>query len=180
MSSSRRARKIQRSLSTIDDQIAALSTVASDPDLCELAASKVSTWSIGEQVEHLRRSDLTILDALASLGEKEHTGGSPSLVARLVFLTGFIPRGRGRAPSATKPLGFTVESLAEGLADVRRRFAELDDQADDLASSRARIKHPALGAFDASQMIAFAAIHHRHHMKIIDDIRRVVGSSRDD
>jgi hypothetical protein len=179
MSSSRRAGKIRRSLSAIDDQISTLSTLAADPVLCGLAASEVSAWSIGEQIEHLRRSDLTILDALASLAEKGDAGGSPTLIARLVLLTGFIPRGRGRAPSVTKPLELTVDDLADGFADVRRRFATLDGKADDLAASRARIRHPALGSFDASQMIAFAAIHHRHHLKIIDDIRQTAGSGRD-
>jgi hypothetical protein len=177
MSTFRRAEKIRRSLSKIDDQLAALATMAADPGLCASATSDVSAWSIGEQIDHLRRSDQTILAALGSLGDSGSEGGSPTLVGRLVLLMGFIPRGKGRAPGATTPLDFTTDSLESGLAQLRRRFAQLYEQAEDLAACRARIQHPALGSFDAAQMIAFTAIHHHHHLKIIDDIRRAVVSA---
>lgn len=175
--SDRALRSARETTDRISAQLAALAGLADDRELLELRAPSVSAWSVGEQLEHLRRSDLTILAALDQLDSSSEMRGGPSLIGRLVLATGYIPRGRGRAPKATEPLEVDPEALGPGLEDVRQSFERLRPRLPELASSPARIKHPALGLFSAAQMLAFTAIHHRHHEKIITDIRRAAAPS---
>jgi hypothetical protein len=178
MSETSRIRVARKSTERIADQISSLIEMASDEGLLALAAPSISSWSVGEQVEHLRRSDLTILNALTSLPSDAPREGSPSLVGRLVLSLGFIPRGKGRAPKATEPLDFDVAGLPEKLVDVRLGFAQLEPELERLGRSTATIRHPALGYFNPSQMLAFTAIHHHHHMKIAADIQRASAGKR--
>jgi len=157
---------------TILAQLSTLADLAKEEPSLELRAPAVSAWSIAEQLEHLRRSDVTIVDALTSLDVDGPREGSPTFAGRLVLVTRYIPRGVGRAPGATQPLEVDLDSLARGLIDVRQGFDTLAAELERLARSRATIRHPALGHFTATQMLTFTAIHHHHHRKIIDDIRR--------
>lgn len=172
MTLSRQSQALANTLQRIDQQLETLSSLGQDGEILALRASRVSGWSIGEQIEHLRRAGRTIIDAVASLPEDAPRQGSPTLAGRLVLLLGWIPRGKGKAPSATQPLDFTSEGLADGIEAVRRGFADLGPELDRIAGSSGTIRHPALGYFSPSQMLEFAAIHHHHHMKIIDEIRR--------
>lgn len=171
MTLSHRRQSLTKHLGRIDRQLATLESLAQDNALCDLRVARISAWSVGEQIEHLRRSDRTILSAVNSEPKNEAHQGSPNLAGKLVLLLGWIPRGKGRAPSATQPVDFKPEELPSGLEKLRREFAGLAPDIDRLANSPATIKHPALGYFSASQMLKFAAIHHRHHMKIVDQIR---------
>ena len=172
MTLSRRSQALAKTLEKIDLQLETLAALGQDSELLALRAPRVSGWSIGEQIEHLRRSDRTIIDAVVSLPDDAPRQGSPKLAGRLVLMLGWIPRGKGKAPSATQPLDFTPEGLGDGIEAVRRGFAGLGSEIDRIASSAGTIRHPALGHFLPSQMLQFAAIHHHHHMKIIDEIRR--------
>ena len=173
MSHSRPIRSLRRSVDRALDQLAELTVLASNEAVLGLHAPSVSDWSVGEQVEHLRRSDLTILEAISSLDVNGPSDGSPDLAGRLVLLLGFIPRGRGRAPGATTPIEVDPQALPRGLESVRTGFAALRADLGRLSRSHATIKHPVLGRFTASQILAFAGIHHHHHQKIIKDIRRL-------
>ena len=172
MFNARRLHSARRSVDRACAQIADLAEIAGKSQLLELRAPSVSDWSIGEQVEHLRRSDITILRAVATLDTDGPCEGSPTLAGRLVLASGFLPRGRGRAPGATLPLEVDPTSLPEQLDGVRDGFTALQDDLESLCSSNATIKHPALGCFTALQMLTFAAIHHHHHLKIIWEIHR--------
>lgn len=178
MPATSRIRSLHKSSQKIASQLSSLAEMAKDEELLKTRDPSVSKWSIGEQVEHLRRSDLTILGALASLPQDGPREGSPSPIGRLVLLLGFIPRGKGRAPGATKPLEVDFEDLGDKIEAVGDRFATFEPEFERLGRCRATIRHPALGHFTASQMLAFAAIHHHHHLKIITDIRRAVERKR--
>jgi hypothetical protein len=178
MSASKPVRSLRRSVDRVLEQLVSLAVLAGDKELLALCAPSVSNWAVGEQIEHLRRSDLTILSAISSLDMNGPSNGSPSFAGRLVLLSGFIPRGRGRAPGATVPLEVNPLSLPQGLQEVRAGFVALLPDLGRLSRSRATIKHPVLGRFTVSQMIAFAGIHHHHHQKIIKDIRRVATASQ--
>ncbi|MDH3253458.1 MAG: DinB family protein [Acidobacteriota bacterium] len=167
-----RLRTTRRDTDTLLTQLSSLAEMAKERSALDVRAPSVSDWSVGEQLEHLRRSDATILDALTSLDIDGPRQGSPTLAGRLVLFTRYIPRGIGRAPGATQPLEVDLDSLPRGLADVRQGFAALASDLERLALCRATIRHPALGHFTAAQMLAFTGIHHHHHHKIINDIRR--------
>jgi hypothetical protein len=172
MSRNRNLRAIHHSIDRSLGQLAGLIEMAADEKLLSLRAPSVSSWSVAEQIEHLRRSDHSIIDAVIGLDTDESPEGSMKMIGRIVLATGFIPRGRGRAPSAVKPLEVQSAALAGQLKDVADRFSDLTADLERLSVSRATIRHPALGYFTASQMLAFSGIHHHHHLKIIRDIRR--------
>lgn len=172
MSRNRNLQAVHHSIDRSLGQLANLIEMAADEGLLSLRAPSVSNWSVAEQIEHLRRSDHSIIDAVSSLDTNGSPEGSMKMVGRIVLATGFIPRGRGRAPSAVKPLEIQPASLPGQLKDVADRFTGLADELDRLSASPATIRHPALGYFTASQMLAFSGIHHHHHLKIIRDIRR--------
>ena len=157
---------LERALSQLDNLI----ELAGDQNRLNLRDPALSGWSVAEQIEHLRRSDLTILKALEELDEDGPRQGSPSIAGRLVLITGFIPRGKGRAPGATSPGDTDLPALPGGLETVRQGFLSLKPGLERLAACRATIRHPALGHFTALQMLSFAGIHHHHHQKIIRDI----------
>jgi hypothetical protein len=172
MSRNRKLRATGLSIDRSLGQLAALIDMAANENRLSLRAVSVSNWSVAEQIEHLRRSDHSIIDAVTGLDTDNSPEGSMKMIGRIVLATGFIPRGRGRAPSAVKPLEVQPANLPGQLKDVADRFTSLADDLERLSASRATIRHPALGYFTASQMLAFSGIHHHHHLKIIRDIRR--------
>lgn len=157
-------------------------------------AEEVSDWSVGRHLEHLLLSDRGILDWLAPVarGEapdppgrgrgRDHGAGpgpsavegpgGPTPVGWLVLATGWIPRGRGSAPSMTVPEGRDRSKVAAGLREVLSTARGLSDGLDRLDEATGRMPHPALGAFTPGQWLRFARIHHEHHEKIYEDVLR--------
>lgn len=128
-------------------------------------ATTVSQWSVGMHIHHCGLAAAKVCAALqASVPPPPR---SPfSLRATLVFLTGYIPRGRARAPEMVVPM---PDPPAAELTKL------LDDGALALAAARgldggAWVRHPLLGVFDRDRAMKFIAIHNRHHLKIIADI----------
>jgi len=143
----------------------------------------VSAWSPAQHVDHILRA-LDVLwgraEALAEGRSDEiRTRGGPGLLARVVLLAGWIPRGRGRAPETVLPDPRPVRHrLREALRDATRRAEGLRIRADAFARAPGVLPHPQLGDFDAKRWIRFADVHTRHHLAIIADIdrRRAVGA----
>lgn len=133
-----------------------------EPDASEPG---VSGWSVHEHVEHVAVATDYFLTFMDRLSKGEGTaGGRPRLVGRILLRTGFIPRGKGKAPDFAMPTGRgDVRMLLE---QARDRFAVLGT----LPKGGHRLPHPFLGAFSARQWARFAEVHTRHHLKIIRDI----------
>jgi uncharacterized damage-inducible protein DinB len=144
------------------------------------AAPLVSAWSVGQHLEHLARSDRAIAAAVEATLDGSHpqveAGGRPSWTGRLVLATGFIPRGRGRAPALTTPAAATPAEVAGMLDEARRRLASLAPRLGAVERCRATVPHPALGRFRPTEWLRFVAVHHRHHGKIILAIRRAAAA----
>lgn len=165
--------------------------VAAEPVAFEARADPVSAWSVGQHLEHLLLSDRRILgwvesvaEAGGSVREAEEAGGSvreadeagaPSCRGWLVLVTGFIPRGKGQAPEATRPSGMAREAVERGLWEMTARAVRLGSSLEAIAVSSARLRHPVLGAFTGAQWLRFAGVHHAHHEKIVRDILRKRG-----
>jgi hypothetical protein len=91
-----------------------------------------------------------------------------SLLARVVFATGRIPRGRGRAPEAVVPeQDAAAETLMALLGESERLLAEAAS-----LPPTAWFKHFVFGPLDRDKTIRFIRMHNHHHLRIIDDIRR--------
>jgi hypothetical protein len=117
------------------------------------------------QIEHCLKATNGICRALV------HSKPSPAktkkgVVRRMIFQTGMIPRGRGRAPETSRPAEATSEAaLVELLAQAR--VAVQDAAATD---DHCWWQHNALGIMQRDEALRFIEIHNRHHLKIISDI----------
>ena len=88
---------------------------------------------------------------------------------------GAFPRGRGRTPEQTLPIGTSTEELATRLRGIRKRVTGLEPSLTELDRSNATRDHFAFGNLNAVQWLQFLAIHaHRHH-KIIRGVLRAGG-----
>ena len=162
----------------VGEQIQQLIELAGRPDLLDLSAPRVSHWTVGKQVEHLLLSDGTILDSLDRLtdGRDGPAPGGRTLIGRVILATGFIPRGAGKAPGATTPAGRDAADLEAGLRRLAERFGELAEQLPLLEEAGWRCRHPYFGALDIGQWMRFMDVHHRHHLKIVRDIRKAAAA----
>lgn len=160
------------------EQVDGLVELAAQHDLHDVGAEKVSRWTVGKQLEHLLLSDESILDRFDRLtdGREAPAGGGRTLVGRIVLLTGYIPRGVGKAPGAVKPAGRDATDIEAGLRRLTERMAELSEQLPLLEEAGWRCRHPYFGALDVGQWMRFMDVHHRHHLKIVRDIRKAAGA----
>jgi hypothetical protein len=133
----------------------------------------VSAWTVGLHVQHLWRSDSGILgwiqtrldDPAPAVG-----AGGPTRTGRAVLVSGWIPRGRAKAPERSEPGTLDIDGLPDRLAELRALADALEPRLRDIHACSATMEHPILGHFTPAQWLRFLDIHHRHHDKIIRDI----------
>jgi hypothetical protein len=138
------------------------------PDAAGGAAS-VSAWSIGMHVHHCGLVMTAVTRALIASTPPEPRS-RPSLLARAIFATGRIPRGRGRAPQAVIPERDAPSATLVELLDESERLLTQAASLD----SPAWFKHFVFGPLDRDKTIRFIRMHNQHHLRIIDDIRSTV------
>ncbi len=146
---------------------------ACDPALCEASAPVVSKWSVKDHLEHLSIAHGGIVSWIERAREgdpKLNIGGHPSLFGRIALLVGAVPRGRGKAPERTLPMGIRTEELAARFRGIRERVEGLEGGLAQLHASPATRNHFAFGDLNATQWLQFMVIHHDHHQKIIRDV----------
>lgn len=153
------------------DQLAACRGLLGEVADLDRRCERVSEWSIAEHLEHLVRVDRGILKVLER-AEPLAGGGGPTAIGRAMLFLGFIPRGRGRAPSFVLPRGSSAAELEQGLREVHDRFAALGEDLGKLETGVALARHHASGGFDGTQWLRFVGLHHHHHWKILRDVQR--------
>ncbi len=137
---------------------------------------EVSLWSVGEQLEHLLLADRAVLDVIDRLcdvtedADEEATKGRPALMGWVVLTTGFIPRGKAKAPDSTSPAGMSPEELLSGFVEVRDRVHALAPRLGEIQGVPYTHGHALLGHFTPSNWVRFCRVHHDHHAKIMRDI----------
>ncbi len=159
----------ERLISSIEDARRLLQ----DEAVCALEAD-CSRWSVQGHLEHLLLVDETILGwirTVADGAQQSDEPGRPTWRGYVVLTTGFIPRGKGRAPAGTHPEGRSRSDLLDRYDAVRMLAKGLQAELPGLARDTTVRRHPMLGCFTARQWLAFVDIHHRHHSKIVKDIR---------
>ena len=145
--------------------------LAGDRDVLERRRERISTWNVGEQMQHVALVDGGILELLEQAAPPADVADKgPTAIGRVMLLAGYIPRGKGRAPSFVLPRDVDPGGLEPTLASIRERFAALD--LGRIAAGGALGRHPVFGYLDAARWLRFVDIHHHHHWKIIRDIRR--------
>lgn len=162
----------------VREQVDGLVELAADRGLHDVEAAKVSKWTVGKQLEHLLLSDETILERFERLtdGRDAPAPGGATLVGRVLLATGFIPRGAGKAPRGVVPAGRDAADIEAGLRRLAGRLDELTEQLPLLEQAGWRCKHPYFGALDIGEWMRFMDVHHRHHLKIVRDIRKAAGA----
>jgi hypothetical protein len=169
----------KKTYAAIRSQLDELLNVANQPEIAAVRANDVSGWSVAEQLEHLLLTDRMILDGFNALLDSTLTsaGGGPTAIGRFILLSGYIPRGRGRAPKGVVPGTLSPSEIASGFEGVKMRFEKLATQLGEIEASGATYRHPLLGDFNPGQWLKFVKIHHHHHQKLIRDIRRLAERS---
>jgi hypothetical protein len=151
-----------------------LKTLASGPDdRLFNKAERVSAWSVADHLDHLALSNLTMVRVIEdALAEDATAAGGLTVVGRLVMLTGWIPRGRGKAPEFALPEVKSGDELRSRVSDAREAVLGLAERLPQIERSDGRRNHFAFGDLTPSQWLRVIEIHTRHHLKIIDAIER--------
>ena len=128
-----------------------------------------------QHLDHLLLSEQAILDGITNyLAGETAPGpiGRPSLMGHFVLRTGFIPRGKGRAPERVLPADRSPQDIAAGFGALHDGYQNLGESLGEIQAGGATQRHPVLGVFNGVQWLRFAHLHHHHHNKIIADILR--------
>ncbi|MCL7960950.1 MAG: hypothetical protein M8861_12230 [marine benthic group bacterium] len=127
----------------------------------------VSQWSVGMHVQHCCLATIAVCDSLVASAPPVPRS-SFSLVTSAIFLTGRIPRGRGKSPEQAIPRDDIWTNELEGLLlDAERRLAAARE-----ASPHQWFRHFAFGVLNRDRTLKFLGIHNRHHARIVQDILR--------
>lgn len=138
-------------------------------------APKVSGWTVAQQVDHILNVAQGVFGRLT--GEGEEVAGGINLSGRLLLGLGWFPRGVARSPKTALPgEAPAAAELGERLGRLRGDYRDLRFRTGLLASRRRLLRHPYFGALDCAQSLRFVAVHTRHHLKIVRDIRRAAGA----
>jgi hypothetical protein len=130
-------------------------------------APDVSKWSVGMHVQHCCLATIGVCQSLVA-SEPPVPWASFSLVTSAIFLTGRIPRGRGKSPEQAIPReGIWTNELEGLLQEAERRIEEARQ-----VSADHWFRHFAFGVLDRDRTLKFIGIHNRHHLRIIHDILR--------
>lgn len=162
----------------IEQQVARIAEILAWPEARLYAlVESVSRWSPAQQVQHVLLGLIRFADAIQALEEGTHQDmvpkPAPRLMARALLLTGWIPRGRAKAPASVVPDAIPGRAgLLELQAAAKSRWAELAPRAGALRGLAGALPHPLLGPFGAGHWMRFARVHTAHHLSIVDDIDR--------
>ncbi|MBI1784199.1 DinB family protein [Candidatus Sumerlaeota bacterium] len=157
------------------DQFKEMSEMAeAPPESLEKRNTSVSQWSVLQHLDHMATAAKGMLTAIIMTinSPKPNTDGEPKFLGRVVLWTGFIPRGKGKAPDAVLPKSKNAEETKQNIQMVRGFLTQLESKLDKVESSQGKAPHPMLGSFTPAQWLRFIDIHTHHHFKIIRDIRK--------
>lgn len=157
----------RRVLSQIDRLLA----IAEDPGDFPHARTDVSRWSPLLHAEHLAKAGQGSLGQLEKAMERD---GGPAMkpLGWMVLTLSWIPRGRGKAPANAVPEGIEKEPVAAELRAFRQRVEALGGRLDEIAAGNGRAAHPFFGGLTPARWMRFLEVHHHHHLKIVEDIRK--------
>lgn len=135
---------------------------------------KVSAWTPEEQIAHVSKANRWVLSTLVAMltrGKDFAEHGRPTAVGRFVLGTGFIPRGIGKAPSASLPdAPVNIERLREAIDIQAGHINTIDTMRKETLRLRQQFRHPVFGFLTPRQWMRFVHVHTKHHMKIVRDI----------
>lgn len=133
----------------------------------EVLAPDVSQWSVGMHIQHCCLAMTVVCRSLVASAPPPPRARF-NLVTSLVFLTGRVPRGRGKSPEPAIPREEVQVDELGPMLDESERWLEQARQ----ASPDQWYRHFAFGVLDRDRTLKFIGIHNRHHARIVQDILR--------
>lgn len=134
-------------------------------DHAKMSVPTVSHWSVGMQIHHCCLAMVGICKSLIdSAPPPPRSRWSP--ITSIVFLSGRIPRGRGKAPDVALPKQDISKEELLPLLDRSEKFIAEASQLD----SERWFKHFAFGILNRDKSLKLLRIHNGHHLRIIADI----------
>jgi hypothetical protein len=125
----------------------------------------ISASSVGWHIAHTLLANNRIITGLSKSNAADYKGKF-SFKKMVVFATGKIPRGKGKAPDAVVPANdFTTASLQGHIDKALEKIKELDS-----LQPNNFIEHPVFGNLNLKNTKRFLEIHTQHHLGIIEDI----------
>jgi len=134
------------------------------------ATDGVSKRGVDWHLDHTLRIILSICKTLKE-SRPENYRPRFHLIGFLILKTGYIPRGKGKAPAAFDSKERVSEERLRGLLEEAR--GELRDI--EGLPPKSFFPHPYFGDLNLKQSHRFIVVHSRHHLKIVRDIVRACG-----
>ena len=142
-----------------------LTQLESKIDAFETTNTKVSTSTIGWQVDHSLKVINGIINQL-KVSELKKLPLRFNFAKTIIFFTKTIPRGKAKAPKSVQSYDKIEKiNLINQLETAKNLIAELE-----YLDNKSNFKHPYFGPLNKIETIKFLKIHTNHHLKIVNDI----------
>ncbi len=133
----------------------------------ETRNKEVSQSDVAWHIEHSLLTISGITDALIKSDPREYKW-SFNFIRMVVMTTKKIPRGRAKAPKVVQPKGdLTPAGLQKHISETRNKIKALEGLSKDKY-----FEHPFFGNLKLGQALSVLEIHTKHHLGIIEDIKR--------
>ncbi len=150
-------------MKTADFGLEAFRSCTRKADLCVPAVSK---WSVGMHVHHCCLAMIGVCESLTTSTPPPPPRAPFSLISAFIFLSGRIPRGRGRSPDVVVPKQDVTQAELFALLEESERKLNGVGQLD----AGTWFNHFKFGVLDRDKTAKFMRIHNQHHLRIISDI----------
>jgi hypothetical protein len=128
---------------------------------------EISQSDVAWHIEHSLLTIRGIADALIKSHPREYKW-SFNFIRMVVMTTKKIPRGRAKAPKVVQPKGdLTPAGLQKHISETRNKIKALEGLSKDKY-----FEHPFFGNLKLGQALSVLEIHTKHHLGIIEDIKR--------
>ncbi len=146
------------------------------PEACRERAPEVSGWSTEQHLYHIAlATDLAfkhIRSLVTGKGRLIQPEGSLGERAAEILAQDRSPRGEAQAPRMVTPDAEVNPEFLEMEQRLNREgLAKLEELAAEIPAAAGWIHHQDLGPLAAAHWLRFSALHARHHLAIVKDIR---------
>lgn len=146
----------------LKEEIAALKQMI---EHSEVSSTQISVKGIDWHLDHSLKVIIVVTKALME-SDPSNYQRKYNLLRSVIFMSGKIPRGKGKAPRSVLP---QENILKEDLYLQFDSAVEALNQIEKLDPS-SNFKHPYFGQLDLKMSLRFLSIHTNHHLKIMQDI----------
>jgi len=136
----------------------------------EIGNHKVSKASVAWHLDHSLKVINSVCDDLKEV-KSIKIKPTHSFIKSYVFLTGNIPRGKGKAPKkVVSNNNISKEMIKEQLILAKNNLTDVKK-----LPIKNYFSHPYFGMLSLKKSLRFLEIHTNHHLKIVNDILKSNG-----